>query len=105
SIPRRPLVVYAPVIVALIVVVLEGAATTADLVRATSACFIAVYVLALASAARILDGKIRVAAGVSFALALALAVFSAGFLAVPVVMALLAVGLRRRLRRSRALTN
>jgi len=105
SIPRRPLVVYAPVIVALIVVVLEGAATTADLVRATSACFIAVYVLALASAARILDGKIRVAAGVSLALSLALAVFSAGFLGVPVVVALLALGLRRRLRRSRALTN
>ena len=36
--------------------------STDDLVRATSACFVAVYVLALGSAVRILDGDGRVAA-------------------------------------------
>lgn len=99
SIPRRPLFVYAPLIVALIVGVLAGIGTTTDLVRATSACFIAVYVLALASAVRILHGKIRIAAAVSLLLSLALAVFSAGFIAVPVVVAVLALAVRRGLRR------
>jgi amino acid efflux transporter len=98
SIPRRPLYVYAPIVVVAIVAVLAGAATTADLVRGTSACFIAVYVLALLSAIRILDGRVRLAAAVSLVLSLALAVFSAGFLVVPVVAAVLALGLRRGLR-------
>ena len=64
--------------------------------RATSALFIAVYVLALASAVRILDGRVRAAAIVSLVATCALGVFSAWFLVVPVVVALLAVGLRRQ---------
>jgi amino acid efflux transporter len=97
SIPRRPLLVYAPVIFAMIGVVLAGAVTTAELIRATSACFIAVYVLALLSAARILDGRVRAAAVVSLVLSSAVAVFSAAYLAVPVVAGVLAFALRRRL--------
>ena len=98
SIPRRPLYVYAPIVVVLIVAVLAGAGTTSGLVRATSACFIAVYVLALLSAIRILAGRVRLAAAASLALSLVLAVFSAGYLLVPAVAAALALVLRRSLR-------
>ena len=75
----------------------RASASTADLVRATSACFIAVYVLALLSAVRILDGRVRIAAACSLVLSAALAIFSAAFLAVPVVAAVVAVVLRRSL--------
>jgi amino acid efflux transporter len=104
SIPRRPLYVYAPVVVLVIVLVLAGVGTTAQLVRATSACFIAVYVLALLSAIRILAGRVRIAAAASLTLAVVLACFSAAYLIVPVVAALLAVVLRRGLR-SRSLAH
>src|SRR5207245_1647824 len=60
SIPRRPLYIYTPIVVLAIVAVLAGAVSTADLVRATSACFIAVYVFALLSAIRILSGRVRI---------------------------------------------
>ncbi len=100
SIPRRPLYVYAPIVVLLIVAVLAGVGTTAGLVRATSACFIAVYVLALWSAVRILDGRVRLAAACSLFLSGVLALFSAGYLIVPLVAGLLAVVLRRSLRQA-----
>ncbi len=99
TIPRRPLYIYAPLAVLVIVAVLAGIGTTSDLVRATSACFIAVYVFALLSAIRILDGRVRIAAVCSLALSVALAVFSAGFLVVPVAAGVLALVLRRSLRR------
>jgi amino acid efflux transporter len=98
TIPRRPLYIYAPIVVLVIVAVLAGVGTTAGLVRATSACFIAVYVLALWSAVKILDGPVRIAAACSLVLSAVLAVFSAGYLVVPVVAGLLAVVLRRSLR-------
>ncbi len=98
TIPRRPLYVYVPIAVLVIVAVLAGLGTTSELVRATSACFIAVYVFALLSAIRILDGPVRIAAAVSLALSAALAIFSAAFLVVPVVAAVIAVVLRRSLR-------
>jgi len=96
SVPRRPLVVIAPVVIVILVGLAAGVGSTDDLVRATSALFIAVYVLALASAVRILDGRVRAAAIVSLVATCALGVFSAWFLVVPVVVALLAVGLRRQ---------
>ena len=98
TIPRRPLYVYAPVVVVVIVAVLAGAGTTSGLVRATSACFIAVYVLALLSATRILDGGVRIAAACSFVLSAVLAVFSAEYLLVPAVAATIALALHRTLR-------
>jgi hypothetical protein len=52
----------------------------------------------LLSATRILDGPVRVAALCSLALSVALAVFSAGYLVVPVVAAAIALLLRRSLR-------
>ena len=53
-----------------------GFSNAADLVRATSACFVAVYLLSLASAVRILAGRIRACAIVSLALVAVVAVFS-----------------------------
>jgi amino acid efflux transporter len=101
SIPRRPLYVYAPVTIVAIVLVLAGAGTTTQLVRATSACFIAVYVLALLSAIRLLDGRGRGAAAVSLGLSVVVAVFSGVYLLVPIVAGALALGLRRVLGSSR----
>jgi amino acid efflux transporter len=95
SVPRRPLVVIAAVGVAILVALLAGVSNTDDLVRATSACFIAVYVLAVYSATRILDGRLRALAWVTLAMVLVLAVFSTWFLAVPAVAALISVGLHR----------
>src|SRR5437764_10570312 len=56
SVPRRPLLLIGCVGVALLAGLLAGLSSTGDLVRATSACFIAVYVLAILSATRFLAG-------------------------------------------------
>jgi amino acid efflux transporter len=77
------------------VALVAGLTGTDDLVRATSACFVAVYVLALASAVRILDGGAKVAAAIALALVFVVAVFSSFFLLVPVSAALVALAVRR----------
>jgi amino acid efflux transporter len=94
SVPRRPLVLLGAGGVVLLAGLIAGMGTTDDFVRATSACFIAVYALALLSAVRILDGRVRVAAGATLALVLVLAVFSSWFLAVPVAAGIVALALR-----------
>ncbi len=101
SVPRRPLFVLALLGVGLLVALAVGISSTADLIRATSACFIAVYVLALASAVRILRGRIRTVAAVALVLVTVVAVFSSSFLLVPAAAALVSLGLRR-LARSRS---
>jgi amino acid efflux transporter len=98
SVPRRPLALYTVTTVILLGLLVAGFSSTDDLVRATSACFIAVYVLAVLSAARILTGRIRIVALFTLATVVGLAVFSAWFLAVPLVAAALSVGLRQSLR-------
>jgi amino acid efflux transporter len=98
SVPRRPLAGIAAIAIVVLVGLLAGIGTTEDLVRATSALFIAVYVLATLSATRILDGATRVAALAALVLTVGLAVFSARFLVVPVVVAGAALVLRRGLR-------
>lgn len=100
SVPRRPLAVIAAVGVTLLAGLVVGLGSAEGLIRATSALFVAVYVLALLSAIRILDGRVRTAAVAAFATSLALAVFSAWFLLVPAASALVAVALHRTLRRS-----
>ena len=97
SVPRRPLVVLAIAGVALLVALLAGLSSTGDLVRATSACFIGVYALALLSAIRILSGPLRVAAAVPFVLILVLGGFSGWFLGLPLVAGAGALVLRRAL--------
>jgi amino acid efflux transporter len=102
TVPRRPLLVIAIVGAVLLGALVAGLSSTGDLVRATSACFIAVYVLAILSATRFLAGRVRGAAVGALALTLALAVFSGRFLAVPAVAGVAAFGLHRMLaRRSR----
>ncbi len=97
SVPRRPLALIAAVAIAVFGGLVAGIGTTEDLVRATSALFIAVYVLALSSAARILGGSVRLAAMAALALSIALAVFSAQFLVVPAAAAAVVLLGRRRL--------
>ncbi|MFL6007267.1 MAG: amino acid permease [Gaiellaceae bacterium] len=94
SIPRRPLLVLALVGTVVLLALGAGFSSAADLVRATSACFVAVYLLSLASAVRILEGGMRVAAIVSLALVAAVAVFSSAFLLVPAAAAVVVLVLR-----------
>jgi len=70
--------------------------------RATSACFIAVYVVALLSAFRILDGAARACALVALAMMVVVGVFSAAYLVVPVVAAVVSIAVRRALAREGA---
>jgi amino acid efflux transporter len=94
SVPRRPLVPLALVGTALLAALVAGLGSTDALVRATSACFVAVYLLALASAIRILDGRLRLAAAAAFLLIAVVAVFSSTFLLVPAGAALVALAIR-----------
>ena len=61
------------------------------LVRACSAAFVAVYVAATAAGVRLLDGAARVCAGVAFVAVAVVLAFSGVYLAVPVVVAALAM--------------
>ena len=85
SIPRRPLLVVFVVGVLLLVALFAGHANADELVRATSACFIVVYVAATAAAVRILSGAGRSAALVSCAFSVLIAVFSGWYLLVPLI--------------------
>ena len=85
SVPRRPLALYTVTTVILLGLLIAGFSNTDDLIRATSACFIAVYLLAVLSATRILTGRLRTLAWFTLATVIGLAVFSTWFLAVPIV--------------------
>ena len=102
---RRPLLAVGLTSAVVLAALAAGVAGPDDLVRVTSACFIAVYLLALTSAVRILAGLPRAAAVAALALSTVLAVFSALYLAVPAAAAAFAVlqaSARRRRRRARA---
>jgi amino acid efflux transporter len=94
TVPRRPLYLIGTVGAVILAGLLGGLAGTDALIRATSACFIAVYALALLSAIRILDGRTRTAAAFSFVLVAVLAAFSTWFLLVPAGAAALALAVR-----------
>jgi amino acid efflux transporter len=94
SIPRRPLLGLGLTACVLLGALAVGISSTADLIRLTSACFIAVYVLALASAARMLAGRLRATAILALALICVVAAFSSTFLLVPAVAALVCLALR-----------
>jgi amino acid efflux transporter len=94
SVPRRPLAALAVTSAILLGALVAGAISAAALVRATSACFILVYVLALASAVRISSGALRAAAVVALALICVVGVFSSWYLFVPAAAALLSIGFR-----------
>jgi amino acid efflux transporter len=96
SIPRRPLLALGASAAVLLAGLAAGISSTSDLIRATSACFIVVYVFALASAARMLTGRLRVAAIVALAPICVVAVFSEWFLLVPGAAAALVLAIRLR---------
>jgi amino acid efflux transporter len=97
DVPRLPLLLLAVVGSLELAVLAAGVASPATLVRATSACFVIVYVLALASGTRTLSGAPRTAAGSALLLMIVVAGFSAQFLLVPAIAAgIAAVGVRRR---------
>ena len=97
SVPRRPLFLIAVPGITLLAALVAGVGSTGALIRATSACFVGVYLLALGSAVRILDGAPRAAAVVALALIAVVAVFSSFYLLVPAVVAVVALVLRRSL--------
>src|SRR5262249_15984534 len=101
KVPRRSLVAIAVIAGAVLLGLLADVSTTTDLVRATSALFIAVYLLAIVSAIRILRGHARLAAIASLGGILGLAAFSSALLAGPLVAAAIALVLRRALRLAR----
>jgi amino acid efflux transporter len=92
---RRPLLAMAFTVTCILVAAQGGLTNTSTLVRGTSACFVAVYVLALGSGVRILTGATRVAAALALALVCAVAVFSGTYLALPAAAAIASVGLGR----------
>ena len=95
SVPRRPLAAIALGGTVMLAALIAGLWSTGALVRSTSACFVAVYVLALASASRILDGRARACAAVALALTLVVAGFTTIYLLVPAGIALVTLVLRR----------
>jgi amino acid efflux transporter len=95
--PRvRPLLSLAVLGSGVLALLVVGVLQADQVVRATSACFIAIYVLALAAAVRILAGRLRVAAAVALAMSAVLAVFSSYFLLLPAATAAITLALRRR---------
>jgi amino acid efflux transporter len=95
SIPRRPLLALLVLAALFLAALAAGVSGTSDLIRASAACFIAVYVFSLASALRLLDGLLRAAAGISLLSICVVGVFSGVYLVVPAATALLVLGLRR----------
>lgn len=90
TIPRRPLIVIAAFgLLEMAAVVVGRGDATDQLVRATSACFVMVYVAVCASAARLLAGRGRVAAAASALLTGVVAAFSGWFLLVPAASVLI----------------
>lgn len=101
SVPLRPLALFAVAGIAILVAVAAGVVSPTDLIRATSSLFVAVYVLTIASALRILRGRARVAAAAAVIMVAIVAVFSGWYVAVPAGVALL-VFLYGRVKASRA---
>ncbi len=94
TVPRRPLAAVLALQLVLLAFLAAGTATASTFVRATSACFILVYVLALGSAVRITTGTLRACAAAALVLICVVAVFSSWYLLVPAAATLLTLALR-----------
>jgi amino acid efflux transporter len=92
--PRAPLAVIAAVAGTILLLLAIGLADVQPLVRAASACFVAVYVTATAAGARLLEGRLRFVAAASFVLVVVVLAFSGAYLAVPAGVAAVAVSRR-----------
>lgn len=91
SVPRRPLAVLTVTGTLMFVPLVLGVVGPADIVLATSANFVAVYLLTLAAARRMLTGPVRVAAGAAFVLFAVLAPFLRWWVLLPLGVAVVAV--------------
>jgi len=102
SVPWRPLVLFGATGVLLFAALIVGWLNVTDLVRAVSNLFVAVYVLTIASAVRILHGRERAIAIAAVVMVAVIAAFSGGYVVVPLVVAGLAF-LQWRLHQNRRL--
>jgi amino acid efflux transporter len=89
--PERALGLLAVIATIELAPLVAGVLSVHGLVRATSACFVAVYVLATAAGIRLLEGSARWCAAISFAAVTVVLGFSAEFLLVPVAVVGLAL--------------
>ena len=89
--PGLALALIAAVGAPLLALLAADAIGVETLVRASSAAFVAVYAPATAAGLRLLDGRARRAAAVSFAAVLVILACSGPFLAVPAAIAALAL--------------
>ena len=103
--PRNALALFAVVAAALLTPLAIDVLSLDDLIHATNAVFIAVYVTATAAGVRLLDGSARVAAAIAFVAVVIVFAFSGWFVLVPIAISsslpVAALTTRRR-RRSRA---
>jgi amino acid efflux transporter len=83
DVPLRPLAALAVTSAILLGALAVGVTGTTELVRVTSACFVAVYVLVLASTGLVLRGRPRAIAATALAAMAVVAVFSSIYLLVP----------------------
>jgi amino acid efflux transporter len=94
--PERALGLLAVIATVELVPLMADALTVHGLVRATSACFVAVYVVATAAGVRLLDGPARWCAAVSFIAVTVVFAFSGAYVAVPLAAGALALFRARR---------
>jgi amino acid efflux transporter len=94
--PGRALVTIAAAGAVLLVPLGADLLSVDGLVRACSASFVAVYVIATAAGIRLLDGPARVAAAVAFAAVVIVLAFSGPYLVVPAAVAAAALAFTQR---------
>ena len=87
SIPIRPLIFFGSTAVLVLIALATGILNATDLVRSVSSLFVAVYVLTIGSAVRILRGRQRAIAVAAVVMALIVLLFSGKYLLVPAVAA------------------
>jgi amino acid efflux transporter len=94
--PGRALTVFAVAAALLLVPLAADVLSLQGLVRATSASFVSVYVIATAAGVRLLDGAARWCAGVGLAAVVVVLAFSGEFLLVPLAVGVAAYSLAAR---------
>ncbi len=100
--PRNALAMFAAVAAAVLTPLAIDVLSLDDLIHATNAVFIAVYVTATAAGIRLLDGPARVAAAIAFVAVVIVFAFSGLFVLVPIAISLSLRLTTTRRRRSRA---
>ncbi len=91
TVPLRPLALFAVIGIVLLGGLAVGLLNAKDLIRATSSLFVGVYVLAIASAVRILRGRARVTDLAAVIMVAIVACFSGWYVVVPAIVAVLSL--------------